>query len=76
MSSIFGTSNFFSTGFRNFKDALAKGTSDFSDFGTALSSKLKQAATVVGLAKTLNDVENDEGRRRRVRLIMFIKSAL
>ena len=65
MSSIFGTSNFF----RNFKDALAKGTSDFSDFGTALSSKLKQAATVVGLASTLNDVENDEGRRRLVRLV-------
>lgn len=65
MSSIFGSSNFLSTGIRNFKDALAKGTSDFgTSFGSALSSKLKQAATAVGLANTLNDVENDEGRRR------------
>ena len=67
MSSIFGTSNFFSTGIRNFKDALTKGTSDFGDFGTALGSKLKQAATAVGLANTLNDVENDQSRRRLMR---------
>ena len=72
MSSIFGTSNFLSTGIRNFKDALAKGTNEFTEFGTALSSKLKQAATVVGLANTLSDVENAEGRRGRVRLVVVL----
>ena len=73
MSSIFGS---FSTGIRNFKDALAKGTSDFSDFGTALGSKLKQAATVVGLGNTLNDVENDQSRRRPLRLIYICMTML
>lgn len=73
MSSIFGDGRkFFSTGFRSFKDALTKGTNDFTEFGNALGSKLKQAVTVVGLANTLNDVENDGGRRRTVRLVIMI----
>ena len=76
MSSIFGTNNFLFSGIRNFKDALAKGTNEFSEFGTVLSSKLKQAATVVGLANTLNDVENSEGRRKRVRLVQLYKAYL
>ena len=71
MSSIFGNS-FLSTGIRSFKDALAKGTNEFSDFGTALSGKLKQAATAVGLANTLNDVENAEGRRGRVNRLVLV----
>ena len=69
MSAIFGSNSFLSTGIRNFKDVVTKGTNEFTDFGTVLGSKLKQAATVVGLAKTLNDVENDKGRAKILKLV-------
>ena len=69
MSSFFGSSGFLSTGIRNFKDALTKGTDNLDTFGTVLSSKLR---TVVGLANTLNEVENAEGRRKTVRLVNMV----
>ena len=57
--------------FTKFKDAILKGAGDLPDFGlcngefgAVLSSKLKQASSVVTKANTLNDVENERVHRK------------
>ena len=70
MSTFLASGNIFT----KFKDAVVRGTNDFSkdftdfgasltNFGANLSSKLKQASSFVSMANTINEVEKERGHR-------------